>query len=152
MSKIDAADQIKFLVACIGNTTNDRPDFTAVAKELSIVSKGAAQKRYERLLKSHGVTVTKSPTKASSTVADAEAEPSSPAGTSTSAAKKRRAPSTPGSNKKANVAKATAETPAAVKEEAEAMDIKEEEKNRNETEGSALSEPPEDLADPAEEC
>ncbi|KAI5466918.1 hypothetical protein BGZ63DRAFT_398542 [Mariannaea sp. PMI_226] len=55
MSKVDAADQVKFLVCCIGNTSNGRPDFQAVASELEIVSKAAAQKRYERLLKSYGI-------------------------------------------------------------------------------------------------
>ncbi|KAH7154990.1 hypothetical protein B0J13DRAFT_672100 [Dactylonectria estremocensis] len=55
MSKQEPADQVKFLVACIGHTTNGRPDFQAVADDLSIVSKAAAQKRYERMLKSHGI-------------------------------------------------------------------------------------------------
>ncbi|KAI8720476.1 hypothetical protein NCS52_00492900 [Fusarium sp. LHS14.1] len=55
MSKQDPADQVKFLVSCIGHTSNGRPDFQAVADELSIVSKAAAQKRYERMLKAHGI-------------------------------------------------------------------------------------------------
>ncbi|OAQ72902.1 hypothetical protein VFPPC_15214 [Pochonia chlamydosporia 170] len=61
----DPAEQVKFLVSCIGNTNNGRPDFAAVAEELGIVSKAAAQKRYERMLKANGVTGTKSPVKAS---------------------------------------------------------------------------------------
>ncbi|KAJ3518987.1 hypothetical protein NM208_g14304 [Fusarium decemcellulare] len=56
MSKQDPADQVKFLVSCIGHTTNGRPDFQAVADELAIVSKAAAQKRYERMLKAHGIS------------------------------------------------------------------------------------------------
>ncbi|KAM5351961.1 hypothetical protein ACJ41O_004684 [Fusarium nematophilum] len=56
MSKQDPADQVKFLVSCIGHTTNGRPDFQAVADELTIVSKAAAQKRYERMLKAHGIS------------------------------------------------------------------------------------------------
>ncbi|KAF5661333.1 hypothetical protein FCIRC_11853, partial [Fusarium circinatum] len=42
MSKQEPADQVKFLVSCIGHTSNGRPDFQAVAEELSIVSKAAA--------------------------------------------------------------------------------------------------------------
>ncbi|KAL2205301.1 hypothetical protein CC79DRAFT_1359296 [Sarocladium strictum] len=56
MSKQDPTDQVKFLVSCIGHTSNGRPDFQAVANELGIVSKAAAQKRYERMLKANGVT------------------------------------------------------------------------------------------------
>ncbi|KIL91663.1 hypothetical protein FAVG1_05280 [Fusarium avenaceum] len=56
MSKQEPADQVKFLVSCIGHTTNGRPDFQSVADELSIVSKAAAQKRYERMLKAHGIS------------------------------------------------------------------------------------------------
>ncbi|KAF7559724.1 hypothetical protein G7046_g4434 [Stylonectria norvegica] len=54
-SKQDPSDQVKFLVACIGHTTNGRPDFAQVANDLAIVSKAAAQKRYERMLKAHGI-------------------------------------------------------------------------------------------------
>ncbi|KAH0494331.1 hypothetical protein TgHK011_000953 [Trichoderma gracile] len=56
MSKQDPAEQVRFLVSCIGHTTNGRPDFTLVAQELGIVSKAAAQKRYERMLKANGVS------------------------------------------------------------------------------------------------
>ncbi|KAH7015284.1 hypothetical protein EDB80DRAFT_679220 [Ilyonectria destructans] len=55
MSKQEPADQVKFLVSCIGHTNNGRPDFQAVADNLGIVSKAAAQKRYERMLKAHGI-------------------------------------------------------------------------------------------------
>ncbi|KAF7542866.1 hypothetical protein G7Z17_g11213 [Cylindrodendrum hubeiense] len=51
MSKQEPSDQVKFLVSCIGNTNNGR----AVADALGIVSKAAAQKRYERMLKAHGI-------------------------------------------------------------------------------------------------
>ncbi|KAJ4254892.1 hypothetical protein NW762_009690 [Fusarium torreyae] len=56
MSKQEPADQVKFLVSCIGHTSNGRPDFQSVADELGIVSKAAAQKRYERMLKAHGIS------------------------------------------------------------------------------------------------
>ncbi|RGP64140.1 hypothetical protein FSPOR_8158 [Fusarium sporotrichioides] len=55
MSKQEPIDQVKFLVSCIGHTSNGRPDFQAVADELDIVTKAAAQKRYERMLKAHGI-------------------------------------------------------------------------------------------------
>ncbi|KAJ4136024.1 hypothetical protein NW768_003632 [Fusarium equiseti] len=56
MSKQEPLDQIKFLVSCIGHSSNGRPDFQAVADELDIVTKAAAQKRYERMLKAHGIS------------------------------------------------------------------------------------------------
>ncbi|KAM0553871.1 hypothetical protein ACHAPJ_007217 [Fusarium lateritium] len=56
MSKQEPADQVKFLVSCIGHTSNGRPDFQSVADELGIVSKAAAQKRYERMLKANGIS------------------------------------------------------------------------------------------------
>ncbi|KAG8669833.1 hypothetical protein FPOAC2_09174 [Fusarium poae] len=56
MSKQEPIDQVKFLVSCIGHTSNGRPDFQAVADELDIVTKAAAQKRYERMLKAHGIS------------------------------------------------------------------------------------------------
>ncbi|CEJ80476.1 hypothetical protein VHEMI00655 [[Torrubiella] hemipterigena] len=55
MSKADAADHIRFLVACIKSTGAGRPDFDQVAEQLGIVTRGAAQKRYERLIKAHGL-------------------------------------------------------------------------------------------------
>ncbi|KAM4059906.1 hypothetical protein HRG_002474 [Hirsutella rhossiliensis] len=51
----DATEQIKFLVSCIHNASAGKPNFQAVAAQLGIVTKAAAQKRYERLLKAHGV-------------------------------------------------------------------------------------------------
>ncbi|RFU80938.1 hypothetical protein TARUN_1223 [Trichoderma arundinaceum] len=71
MSKQDPAEQVRFLVSCIGHTTNGRPDFALVATELGIVSKAAAlsplnsQKRYERMLKANGVNASKPAAKTS---------------------------------------------------------------------------------------
>ncbi|KAK0386489.1 hypothetical protein NLU13_6324 [Sarocladium strictum] len=56
MSKQDPEQQIRFLVTCIGHTANGRPNFQSVADELGIVSKAAAHKRYERLLKQYSIT------------------------------------------------------------------------------------------------
>ncbi|EJT72012.1 hypothetical protein GGTG_11260 [Gaeumannomyces tritici R3-111a-1] len=50
----DPSTQVQFLVTCIKHcTAPGRVDFAAVAAELSIPSKAAAAKRYERLLKAH---------------------------------------------------------------------------------------------------
>ncbi|PFH60027.1 hypothetical protein XA68_11548 [Ophiocordyceps unilateralis] len=62
MSKTDTNEQVNFLVSCIRNATGGKPDFSAVAEELGIVSKAAAHKRYERLLKAYGVSGQKSAT------------------------------------------------------------------------------------------
>ncbi|KZZ98445.1 hypothetical protein AAL_02963 [Moelleriella libera RCEF 2490] len=66
-SNQDPAEQVRFLVCCIKHTNNGRPEFTAVAEELGIVSKAAAQKRYERLLKFYHVQSTRPPASATST-------------------------------------------------------------------------------------
>lgn len=50
----DTDAQFRFLIACIRHSTGGRVDFRAVAADCGIVSKGAAAKRYERLMKSHG--------------------------------------------------------------------------------------------------
>ncbi|KAJ4413603.1 hypothetical protein N0V85_003502 [Neurospora sp. IMI 360204] len=51
----DVAGQMNFLLTCIKHSTNGKINWTEVAEELSIVSKAAAAKRYERLLKSHDI-------------------------------------------------------------------------------------------------
>ncbi|KAI9835960.1 MAG: hypothetical protein M1837_003572 [Sclerophora amabilis] len=48
-------EQFKFLISCIRNANNSKVDFAEVAKECGIVSKGAAAKRYERMMKAHGI-------------------------------------------------------------------------------------------------
>ncbi|KEY70428.1 hypothetical protein S7711_06595 [Stachybotrys chartarum IBT 7711] len=71
MSKTEPVEQVKFLVSCIGHTANGRPDFAAVAQELGIVTKAAAQKRYERMLKANGVT-SKPQARAASKISNAD--------------------------------------------------------------------------------
>ncbi|KAI8238561.1 hypothetical protein K4K57_001799 [Colletotrichum sp. SAR 10_99] len=51
----DAEGQVKFLVNCIRFSNNGRVDFEAVATECNIASKGAAAKRFSRLLQQHGM-------------------------------------------------------------------------------------------------
>jgi len=49
-------DQFKFLISCIRYSHHGKVDFTAVARECNIVSKGAASKRYERMMRAHGIS------------------------------------------------------------------------------------------------
>ncbi|KAI1471887.1 uncharacterized protein F4812DRAFT_197760 [Daldinia caldariorum] len=58
MPALDIDSQFKFLIMCIKHSTAGKVDFTEVAKECEIVSKGAAAKRYERLLRAHGISAT----------------------------------------------------------------------------------------------
>ncbi|KAF3070555.1 hypothetical protein GL218_00708 [Daldinia childiae] len=55
MPALDVDSQFKFLIVCIKHSTAGKIDFGEVAKECEIVSKGAAAKRYERLMKAHGI-------------------------------------------------------------------------------------------------
>ncbi|KAI0121516.1 hypothetical protein F4776DRAFT_631207 [Hypoxylon sp. NC0597] len=56
MAPLDVDSQFKFLIVCIKHSTAGKVDFAEVAKECEIISKGAAAKRYERLMKAHGIT------------------------------------------------------------------------------------------------
>ncbi|KAK0626150.1 hypothetical protein B0T14DRAFT_577471 [Immersiella caudata] len=58
MAPLDVDSQFKFLLACVKHSVAGKPNFQAVAEELDIVSKAAAAKRYERLLKAHDITPT----------------------------------------------------------------------------------------------
>ncbi|KAI0484185.1 hypothetical protein GGR56DRAFT_679607 [Xylariaceae sp. FL0804] len=51
----DVESQYRFLISCIRHSNSGKVDFEAVAAECGIVSKGAASKRYERLMKAHGI-------------------------------------------------------------------------------------------------
>ncbi|KAK0651354.1 hypothetical protein B0T16DRAFT_386801 [Cercophora newfieldiana] len=53
MPGIDHESHFKFLLSCIRHSAAGKVNFAAVAEELDIVSKAAAAKRYERLLKAH---------------------------------------------------------------------------------------------------
>ncbi|KAI0541361.1 hypothetical protein GGR58DRAFT_510953 [Xylaria digitata] len=52
----DTDSQFRFLISCIRHSTAGKVDFEEVRKECEIVSKGAAAKRYERLMKAHNIT------------------------------------------------------------------------------------------------
>ncbi|OAP57786.1 hypothetical protein AYL99_08524 [Fonsecaea erecta] len=60
MSRATPDDQLRFLLSCVKHATNGRVDFVEVAKECGVVSKGAAAKRYERLMKANGISPTTS--------------------------------------------------------------------------------------------
>ncbi|PNY28830.1 Uncharacterized protein TCAP_01249 [Tolypocladium capitatum] len=129
MSKQDVSEQVKFLVSCIRNATSGKPDFSAVATELEIVSKAAAQKRYERLLKAHDINGTKAT--AIKTGKDGEATP-----TPQSTPQKRKTPRKAATDPKKR-AKAAVKGEAS-DEEAKAKLVKTEVKEDD----SGLSEPP----------
>ncbi|KAK4120808.1 hypothetical protein N657DRAFT_648597 [Parathielavia appendiculata] len=57
MPAIDTEAQFKFLLCCIKHSAAGKVNFDNVASELGIVSKAAAAKRYERLLKAHDISV-----------------------------------------------------------------------------------------------
>ncbi|KGQ08565.1 hypothetical protein BBAD15_g6080 [Beauveria bassiana D1-5] len=50
--RIEPQQNVRFLISCIRHSNGGKVDFDAVAKELDIVTRAAAAKRYERLLKS----------------------------------------------------------------------------------------------------
>ncbi|KAI0445721.1 hypothetical protein F4803DRAFT_548009 [Xylaria telfairii] len=52
---LDTDNQFRFLISCIRHSTAGKVDFEEVRKECEIISKGAAAKRYERLMKAHGI-------------------------------------------------------------------------------------------------
>ncbi|KAK2751339.1 hypothetical protein FQN55_001074 [Onygenales sp. PD_40] len=55
MSRVSAEEQFSFLISCVKHSNNGKVDFTEVAKECNIVTKGAAAKRYERMMKANGI-------------------------------------------------------------------------------------------------
>lgn len=85
-------DQVKFLVTCIKYSSGGKVDFASVAADLEIVTKAAAAKRYERLLKAHGITPS------SISAANNAGGPSTPKTPATP--KRKGAAATPGSAKK----------------------------------------------------
>ncbi|KAL8824406.1 MAG: hypothetical protein Q9170_008168, partial [Blastenia crenularia] len=67
--KISADDQLKFLLSCLRFSVSGKIDFTEVATECKIVTKGAAAKRYERLLKAHDIQPQSNPSPRDASVA-----------------------------------------------------------------------------------
>ncbi|KAH8593731.1 hypothetical protein B0O99DRAFT_596225 [Bisporella sp. PMI_857] len=67
MAPASNEEQFKFLISCIRYSNNGKVDFGQVAQECKIVSKGAAAKRYERMMRAHGIGSNSTTTKPSST-------------------------------------------------------------------------------------
>ncbi|KIW92922.1 uncharacterized protein Z519_06771 [Cladophialophora bantiana CBS 173.52] len=65
MSRSTSDDQLKFLLSCVRHASHGRVDFVEVAKECGVVSKGAAAKRYERLMKAIGISPSGGPSSSS---------------------------------------------------------------------------------------
>ncbi|TGO87187.1 hypothetical protein BPOR_0244g00120 [Botrytis porri] len=57
MAPASNEEQFKFLISCIRYSNNGKVDFGQVAKECKIFTKGAAAKRYERMMRSHGIAL-----------------------------------------------------------------------------------------------
>ncbi|KAL8784692.1 MAG: hypothetical protein Q9195_008930 [Heterodermia aff. obscurata] len=55
MPSTTVESQFAFLISCIRHANNGKVDFDKVAKECNVTSKGAAAKRYERLMKANGL-------------------------------------------------------------------------------------------------
>ncbi|KAK2766234.1 hypothetical protein FQN54_007750 [Arachnomyces sp. PD_36] len=55
MSRVSSEEQLHFLLNCVKHSNNGKVDFTAVAQDCGIISKGAAAKRYERMMKANGI-------------------------------------------------------------------------------------------------
>ncbi|GIJ84731.1 hypothetical protein Asppvi_003582 [Aspergillus pseudoviridinutans] len=53
MTPTNPDETVQFLLSCIRYSNSGKVDFSEVAKECNIVSKGAAAKRYERLIKAY---------------------------------------------------------------------------------------------------
>ncbi|KAL8920983.1 MAG: hypothetical protein Q9172_004270 [Xanthocarpia lactea] len=84
-------DQFKFLIACIRHGVNGKINFEEVAKECSIVTKGAAAKRYERLMKAHDISLQGPPNPRDASAASPTKGKTGTAKDANAAAKKRKA-------------------------------------------------------------
>ncbi|KAH7413390.1 hypothetical protein BKA64DRAFT_741079 [Cadophora sp. MPI-SDFR-AT-0126] len=90
MAPASNEEQFKFLISCIRYSNNGKVDFSQVAKECKIVSKGAAAKRYERMMRAHGIASNASTVKSAPRSLKNERTGSTPSSTSSPTAKKRK--------------------------------------------------------------
>ncbi|EXJ61012.1 hypothetical protein A1O7_05165 [Cladophialophora yegresii CBS 114405] len=105
MSRATADDQLRFLLSCVKHSNNGRVDFVEVAKDCGVVSKGAAAKRYERLLKGNGVSPSAPNAAAAAATSVAAPKPVKRRASEKSSSKKRKldrndSPATEGDNKR----------------------------------------------------
>ncbi|KAI0518293.1 hypothetical protein F5B22DRAFT_654191 [Xylaria bambusicola] len=82
----DTDSQFRFLISCIRHSSAGKVDFEEVRKECDIISKGAAAKRYERLMKAHGIA----PNSAANGVKKEDKDPETPKKAKSRATKKRK--------------------------------------------------------------
>ncbi|APA05598.1 predicted protein [Sclerotinia sclerotiorum 1980 UF-70] len=80
MAPASNEEQFKFLISCIRQ----------VAKECNIVTKGAAAKRYERMMRSHGIAPNAASIKPAPSSSSSSSAPSSTSRNKSSASKKRK--------------------------------------------------------------
>ncbi|KAF7118539.1 hypothetical protein CNMCM5793_008069 [Aspergillus hiratsukae] len=66
MAPTNPDETVQFLLSCIRYSNNGKVDFSEVAKECNIVTKGAAAKRYERLIKAYNDAANETKTTAGS--------------------------------------------------------------------------------------
>ncbi|KAF4267866.1 hypothetical protein KXV68_004244 [Aspergillus fumigatus] len=106
MAPANPDETVKFLLSCIRYSTSGKVDFNEVAKACNIVSRGAAAKRYERLLKAYiesantGATAKAGPPKKSKAKGAGESS-----GSSSPAKRKPAGESSKGRAKKARMLK-----------------------------------------------
>ncbi|PKX89758.1 uncharacterized protein P174DRAFT_378484 [Aspergillus novofumigatus IBT 16806] len=83
MAPTNPDETVHFLLSCIRYSNSGKVDFNEVAKECNIVSRGAAAKRYERLLKAYNEAA-----KETTTTTTAGSEPDAGAASPDSSPKK----------------------------------------------------------------
>ncbi|RAH62098.1 hypothetical protein BO85DRAFT_516644 [Aspergillus piperis CBS 112811] len=96
-NRITPEEQLQFLLSCIRHSNSGKIDFTVVAQECNIITKAAAAKRYERLLKSHGINSSGGSLPSANS---APAKKRTGASTSTTTATESTTPSTPTKGRK----------------------------------------------------
>ncbi|PVH80957.1 hypothetical protein DL98DRAFT_588015 [Cadophora sp. DSE1049] len=90
MAPASNEEQFKFLISCIRYSNNGKVDFSQVAKECKIVSKGAAAKRYERMMRAHGIAPNAASVKSAPRSLKNERTESTPSSSTSPTAKKRK--------------------------------------------------------------
>ncbi|GFG01064.1 hypothetical protein IFM5058_00283 [Aspergillus udagawae] len=100
MAPTNPDETVQFLLSCIRYSNSGKVDFNEVAKECNIVSKGAAAKRYERLIKAYNEAAN---TTTTTTTAGSESDAAAASPDSTS---KKPKPAKAGSPKKAKAKQA----------------------------------------------
>ncbi|KAF7872489.1 hypothetical protein EAF04_003410 [Stromatinia cepivora] len=90
MAPASNEEQFKFLISCIRYSNNGKVDFGQVAKECNIVTKGAAAKRYERMMRSHGIAPNAASIKPAPSSSSSPSAPTSASRNKSSSSKKRK--------------------------------------------------------------